>query len=95
MLANDKRLARLNIIKDVLGRLHYAGKNKQLTRPGSRKLYSHMTCQILKPVNLRSDYREDVNRGARGKLLNQGGVTDHDALSRFGKSLTNLGKRRS
>ena len=27
--ANDKRLARLNIIKDILSRLHYAGKNKK------------------------------------------------------------------
>jgi polyphosphate kinase 2 len=31
--ANDKRLARLNIIKDLLDRLHYAGKDKRLIRP--------------------------------------------------------------
>jgi polyphosphate kinase 2 (PPK2 family) len=31
--ANDKRLARLNIIKDLLGRLHYIGKDKRLVRP--------------------------------------------------------------
>ena len=27
--ANDKRLARLNIIKDVLSRLHYADKDER------------------------------------------------------------------
>ena len=27
------RLARLNTIKDLLGRLHYAGKDKRLIRP--------------------------------------------------------------
>lgn len=31
--ANDKRLARLNIIKDLLRRLHYAGKDNELVRP--------------------------------------------------------------
>jgi len=31
--ANDKHLARLNIIKDLLGRLHYAGKDKGLIHP--------------------------------------------------------------
>ena len=31
--ANDKHLARLNIIKDLLSRLHYAGQNKRLIRP--------------------------------------------------------------
>ena len=31
--ANDKRLARIHIIKDVLHRLHYADKNKRLVRP--------------------------------------------------------------
>ena len=30
--ANDKHLARINIIKDLLGRLHYAGKDKRLVR---------------------------------------------------------------
>jgi polyphosphate kinase 2 len=30
--ANDKRLARLNVIKDLLGRIHYAGKDKRLIR---------------------------------------------------------------
>ena len=31
--ADDKRQARLNIIKDMLDRLHYANKDKRLTRP--------------------------------------------------------------
>jgi polyphosphate kinase 2 len=31
--ANNKRLARLNVIKDLLGRLHYTGKNKRLIPP--------------------------------------------------------------
>jgi hypothetical protein len=30
--ANDKRQARLNIIKDLLGRLNYADKDERLTR---------------------------------------------------------------
>lgn len=33
MRANNKRLVRLNIIKDRLGRLHYTGKDKRLIRP--------------------------------------------------------------
>ena len=31
--ANDKRLARLNLIRDILSRLHYAGKKNKLVRP--------------------------------------------------------------
>ena len=31
--ADDKHLARLNIIKDMLGRLHYVHKDKRLVRP--------------------------------------------------------------
>ena len=31
--ANDKRLARLNLMRDILSRLHYAGKKKKLVRP--------------------------------------------------------------
>jgi polyphosphate kinase 2 len=41
VLANDKRLARLNIIKDVLGRLHYAAKNKQLTRADPKIVFGY------------------------------------------------------
>ncbi len=31
--ANDKRLARLNMIRDILSRLHYAGKKNKLVQP--------------------------------------------------------------
>jgi hypothetical protein len=31
--ANDKRLARLNIIRDMLGRLHFTKKDPRLIRP--------------------------------------------------------------
>ena len=31
--ANDKRLARLNLIRDILSRLHYAGKKHKLVHP--------------------------------------------------------------
>jgi polyphosphate kinase 2 len=41
VLANDKRLARLNIIKDVLGRLHYADKDKLLTRPDPKIAFAY------------------------------------------------------
>jgi hypothetical protein len=34
--ANDKRLARLNIIRDLLGRVHYTKKNPRLIGPDSR-----------------------------------------------------------
>jgi polyphosphate kinase len=34
--ADDKHLARLNVIKDLLSRLHYAGKDKRLVRPDSQ-----------------------------------------------------------
>lgn len=33
MRADDKSLARINIIKDLLGRLDYTGKDKKLIRP--------------------------------------------------------------
>jgi polyphosphate kinase len=39
--ANDKHLARINIIKDLLGRLHYAGKNKQLTHPDPQIVFPY------------------------------------------------------
>jgi polyphosphate kinase 2 (PPK2 family) len=39
--ANDKRLARLNIIKDLLGRLHYAGKDKRLIRPDPQIVFAY------------------------------------------------------
>ena len=34
--ADDKRAARLNIIRDILGRLDYTGKDKTLVRPDAR-----------------------------------------------------------
>jgi polyphosphate kinase 2 len=37
--ANDKRLARLNIIRDLLGRLHYTKKDARLTRPDPRIVF--------------------------------------------------------
>ncbi len=39
--ANDKRQARLNIIKDLLGRLHYAGKSKGLIQPDSKVVFAY------------------------------------------------------
>jgi polyphosphate kinase 2 (PPK2 family) len=39
--ANDKHLARLNIIKDILNRLHYAGKDKQLVQPDSQIVFAY------------------------------------------------------
>ena len=39
--ANNKRLARLNIIKDLLGRLHYKGKDKRLIRPDRQIVFPY------------------------------------------------------
>lgn len=39
--ANDKRLARLNIIKDLLSRLHYEGKDKRLIRPDRQIVFPY------------------------------------------------------
>jgi len=39
--ANDKQLARLNVIKDLLGRLHYAGKDKRLIRPDPQIVFAY------------------------------------------------------
>lgn len=39
--ANDKRLARLNLIKDLLGRLHYAGKDRRLSRPDPQIVFAY------------------------------------------------------
>ena len=38
---NDKRLARLNLIKDLLSRLLYAGKDKQLVRPDPEIVFEY------------------------------------------------------
>ena len=39
--ANDKRQARLNIIKDLLNRLYYAGKDKRLVRPDPQIVFEY------------------------------------------------------
>ena len=39
--ANDKHLARLNIIKDMLGRIHYANKDKKLILPDSQIVFAY------------------------------------------------------
>ena len=37
--ANDKRLARLNLMRDILSRLDYAGKKKKLVEPDTNIVY--------------------------------------------------------
>ncbi len=39
--ADDKRLARVNIIKDLLSRLRYTGKDKKLTRPDPQVVFAY------------------------------------------------------
>ena len=39
--ANHKRLARLNIIRDLLGRLHYTHKDPQLIHPDPRVVFAY------------------------------------------------------
>jgi len=39
--ANDKRLARLNIVKDVLSRLHYEDKDERLARPDPQIVFAY------------------------------------------------------
>ena len=39
--ADDKHLARLNIIKDLLGRLHYANKDVRLIQPDSQIVFPY------------------------------------------------------
>lgn len=39
--ANDKRVARLNIIKDLLSRLHYADKDKKLIRSDPQIVFAY------------------------------------------------------
>jgi len=39
--ANDKRQARLNIIGDLLGRLHYSGKDQRLIRPNPQVVFAY------------------------------------------------------
>jgi len=44
--ADDKRLARINIIKDLLGRLHYAGKDKRLIHSDPRIVFAYDTSNL-------------------------------------------------
>ena len=37
----DERLARLNIIKDLLGRLHYTDKDERLTHPDPQIVFAY------------------------------------------------------
>lgn len=37
--ADDKQAARLNLVRDLLGRLHYCGKNKRLVTPDPRVVF--------------------------------------------------------
>ena len=39
--ADDKHLARLNVIKDLLSRLHYADKDERLIRPNSQVVFPY------------------------------------------------------
>ncbi len=41
VLANNKRQARLNIIKDLLGRLHYTDKDERLARPDPQIVFTN------------------------------------------------------
>lgn len=41
VLADNKRQALLNIIKDLLGRLHYADKDERLTRPNPHIVFAY------------------------------------------------------
>ncbi len=44
--ANNKRLARLNVIKDLLGRLHYAGKDEGLIRPDPNIVFTYAASNL-------------------------------------------------
>ena len=44
--ADDKHLARLNIIKDLLGRLHYTDKNKRLICPDPQIVFPYDVSNI-------------------------------------------------
>jgi hypothetical protein len=37
--ANDKRLARLNLMRDILSRLYYAGNEKKLVVPDTKIVF--------------------------------------------------------
>lgn len=45
--ADDKRLARLNVIKDLLHRLHYADKDEELIRPSRQIVFPYADEHLL------------------------------------------------
>ncbi|GAB7540568.1 polyphosphate kinase 2 [Cupriavidus sp. D39] len=45
--ADDKRLARLNVIKDLLSRLHYANKDEGLIRPSRQIVFPYADEHLL------------------------------------------------
>jgi polyphosphate kinase 2 len=45
--ADDKRVARLNVIKDVLSRLHYADKDERLIRPNPEIVFPYAIEHLL------------------------------------------------
>lgn len=45
--ANDKRVARLSVIKDLLTRLHYAGKDVELIRTNSEVVFPYAKERLL------------------------------------------------
>ena len=44
--ADDKRLARLNVIRDLLGRLHYKPKDKRLIRPDRQIVFAYNAANL-------------------------------------------------
>ena len=40
VLATDKKAARLNLIRDILNRLHYDGKDERLTAPDAKVVFA-------------------------------------------------------
>lgn len=48
--ADDKKLARLNVIRDLLSRIDYAGKDSGLTQPNSEIVFSYAETYIERGV---------------------------------------------
>ena len=46
--ADDKQLARLNIIKDLLSRMHYTGKDERLLHPDARIVFTYAASDLEK-----------------------------------------------
>lgn len=45
--ANEKRVARLNVIKDLLSRLHYAEKDKSLVQPNPQIVFPYAEAHLV------------------------------------------------